>query len=209
MVRQEGFFGSTVYSVLVFLVLLTTLALSMMAFYNSKQLKDFIIPKPLDVEDFMAKLKAHPEMSQLSENPLNIVQVTSANLPNLQAQIGNLDTSFLGSFLVQYKDFIVVYNYLNDTVKGTIDLRPLFPQDFFEKLLKHPELKAYQSQQPSGGGVLDQTTLDTIKQQQPDIFRNAQVGQYLVIYQDRVFVVDYEKDRIVVNSKLPAQQPVQ
>ena len=116
MAKENGFFQSTSYHVLVFLVLLTTLAFSIMAFYNSKQIKEFAIPKPLDVKDFMAKLRAHPEMKDLQEvDPLNIVQITNANLQSLQTQIRNLDISFLGSFLVQYKDSIVVYNYLNNT----------------------------------------------------------------------------------------------
>ena len=206
MAKQEGFFGSTAYQVIVFLVLLTTLSFSIMAFYNSKQLKEFIIPKQLDTEDFLAKLRAHPEMQILKEvEPLNIVQITNANLQNIQAQIKDLDASFLGNFLVQYKEAIVVYDYLNDTIKGMINIPPALPQDFFEKLLAHPELKNYKGQQPTGAGAIDEKILAQLKEQQPDIFRNAKAGDYVVTYQDRVFVFDYEKDKIVANSKLPNQ----
>src|SRR3989338_5217038 len=95
MVKHDGFFGSSLYHILVSLALLATLVFSIMAFYNSKQLKEFVIPKQIDTKDFMEKLKAHPEMQGRAQEPSNVVQVTSSNIQNLQAQIGNLDASFI------------------------------------------------------------------------------------------------------------------
>ena len=53
--------------------------------------------------------------------------------------------------------------------------------------------------------MLDQTSLDSLRQQQPDAFKNAKVGDYIIAYPDRIFVFDYGKDRVVSTAKVPNQ----
>ena len=151
--------------------------------------------------DFSAKLYAHPEaQAYVGVSPLNVVQINSNNLPNLQAQIAGLDTSYLGSFLVQYTDAIVVYDYANDVVKGIVSLQQpqqaALPADFSAKLNAHPELKGLESEQPVGG-QLDANSLSTLQQQFPNVYANAKVGDFLLRYSTRLIIYDYNSDAIV------------
>ena len=197
---RESFFQTPVFHYALIFSVIATLLFSIYSAISAYQLKSFIVPKPLDVNDLLKKLTAHPEMKNYAGiTPSNIVQVTSASLGNLQSQISDLDISFIGDFIVQYKDRLVVYNYANDTVKGSV-VQPQLPQDFFAKLNKHPEMKSLQGQQPVGGGQLDAQTLNDLKQQSPEIYKNAQVGNFVLKYQSRIIIYDYEKDKIVNTS---------
>ena len=182
---------------LIFLVL-ATLLISVYSAVTAYQLKNFIISKPLGINDILKKLAAHPEMKNYDGiTPQNIVQITSGNLGGLQSQIKDLDVSFFGDFIVQYKDRMVVYNYANDTIKGSVPVQPQLPQDFFVKLNKHPEMKSLQGQQPTGGGQLDAQTLESLKQQSPEIYKNAEAGDFVLKYQNKIIIYDYDKDKII------------
>ena len=73
---------------------------------------------------------------------------------------------------------------------------PQLPADFFTKLNKHSELQGLQNQQPIGG-QLDADSLNTLKQQFPDVYANAKVGDYLLRYQTKLIIYDYNADKIV------------
>ena len=132
--------------------------------------------------------------------PLNIIQVNNNNIANLQAQVNWLDLSYIWNFIIQYADKIVIYDYDNDKIKGAVSLQQ--PQqaqlsaDFFTKLNKHAELQGLESQQPMGG-QLDAASLNTLKQQFPDVYANAKVGDFLLRYQTKLIIYDYSQDKIV------------
>jgi hypothetical protein len=155
----------------------------------------------IDANDFLAKMTAHPEASSyVGVSPLNIIQVNNNNLANLQSQIAGLDTSFLGSFIVQYTDAIVIYDYENNVVRGTVALQQpqqaQLPADFSAKLNAHPELQGLGAEQPVGGQI-DQASLDTLMQQFPNVYANAKVGDFLLRYTTRLIIYDYNRDLIV------------
>lgn len=185
---------------LIVLVILATLIVSVLALVNSYQLKRTLIPKTTNVNDFLKKLTSHNEMKgYVGVAPLNIVQINSNNLANLQSQINGLDASYIGNFIVQYTDRIVVYDYDNDKLKGAASLQQQQPQlssDFFTKLNKHAELQGLQSQQPIGG-QLDSASLSTLTKQFPDVYANAKAGDFLLRYKSKLIIYDYNQDKIV------------
>lgn len=177
------------------------MVLSAFALVYTIQLKKAIVPKTVSAEDFLKKLTAHPEMkSFVGIAPLNIIQVSQDNFANLQSQISGLDTSYIGSFIVQYSNAIVVYDYDNDKIKGTVNLQqpsqPQLPNDFFAKLNKHAELKGLEKEQPIGG-QLDANSLATLRQQFPDVYKDAKVGDFLLRYSAKLVIYDYNADKIV------------
>jgi len=192
------------YSIIILVA--ATLIVSIIALVNTYQLKKVIIPREININDFLKKLTSHDEMkSYAGTNPINVVQINSNNFASLQSQLSGLDTSYIGSFIVQYPDKLVVYDYDNDKIKGTVSLQKLLqsqlPQDLLAKLNKHAELQGLQSQQPIGG-QLDAASLATLKQQFPDAYANAKVGDYLLRYQTKLIIYDYKADKIVNSVKL-------
>ena len=199
-------FQKPIFNYLLMLAVLASLLFSILSFSNTYQLKKFVIPNPLNIKEFIGKLTAHDEMKNYKGiNPLNIIQITNSNIGNLQSQIKNIDVSFIGDFIIQYQDRLVVYNYLNDTIKGTVNVQPPLPADFFTKLNKHFEMKDLQNEQPIGGGKIDTQALATLKQQSPDVYKSAKVGDYLLQYSNKLIIYDYDNDKIVNSVSIKAQ----
>jgi len=190
-----------VFHYVIILLVIATLVVSILALVNTYQLKSAIIPKTISPEQFLKKLTAHPEMkAYVGAAPLNIVQINSNNLANLQSQISGIDPSYVGNFIIQYTDRIMVYDYNNDKIKGSVSLQQpqqgQLPADFYTKLNRHPELQGLQNEQPIGG-QFDQKSLDTLKQQFPDIYKDAKVGDFLLRYKTRLIIYGYNADKIV------------
>jgi len=185
---------------LMVLVILVTLIVGVLALVNVYQLKKALVPKTANINDFLKKLTSHTEMKgYVGTAPLNIVQINSNNLANLQSQISGLDASYIGNFIVQYTDRIVVYDYDNDKLRGAVSLQQQKPQvtsDFFTKLNKHAELQGLQNEQPIGG-QLDEASLSTLKQQFPEVYANAKPGDFLLRYKTRLVIYDYAQDKIL------------
>lgn len=187
------------YAIIFFVI--ATLIISILALINTYQIKKIVVPRVINSNDFLKKLTSHAEMkAYVGAAPLNIVQINNNNFANLQSQINGLDTSYIGNFIIQYSDRIVVYDYDNDKIKGSVSLQS--PQqsqlgaDFAAKLYKHPEMAGLQSQQPAGG-QLDASSLNTLKQQFPEVYKDAKVGDFLLRYQTRLIIYDYNADKIV------------
>ena len=199
---REPLCEKPVFHYILIILVIASLATSIYALLNVNELKKSL-PATISVNDFLAKLTVHPEMKNyVGIAPLNIIQVNSNNLANLQAQISGLDASYIGSFIVQYTDAVVVYDYNNDAIKGTVNLQQpqqaTLPGDIFTKLYRHPELQGLENEQPIVG-QFDENSLNTLKQQFPDVYANAKVNDYLLRYQTRLIVYDYNND-VIVNS---------
>ena len=159
------------------------------------------MPKTANVNDFLTKLTSHNEMkAYIGVAPLNIIEISSNNLANLQGQIEGLDSSYIGSFIIQYSDRIVIFDYNKNQIKGNLNFqqpqKAQLPQDFSSKLNAHPELQGLQGQQPVGGQI-DESALNTLKQQFPDVYANAKVGDFLLRYKTKLIIYDYNEDKIV------------
>lgn len=189
------------FQYLIVLAIIATLVISIFALVNTYQLKKIIIPKTINVNDFLKKLTSHNEMKgYVGVAPLNIIQINNNNFANLQAQISGLDQSYVGSFIVQYTDRIAIYDYDKNQIRGTVGLQQpqqaQLPADFFTKLNRHAEMQGLQSQQPVGGQI-DAASLDTLKQQFTDVYAKAKVGDFLLRYQTKLVIYDYNADTIV------------
>jgi len=89
------------FQCLIVFSIIATLVISIFALINTYQLKKVIIPRTVNINDFLKKLTSHNEMkSYVGVAPLNIIQITNNNFANLQAQINGIDTSFIGDFIV-------------------------------------------------------------------------------------------------------------
>ncbi|MBI2649861.1 hypothetical protein HYX04_00945 [Candidatus Woesearchaeota archaeon] len=199
-------FEKPAFQYFIVLSIIATLVVSIFALVNTYQLKKVIVPRTVNVNDFLKKLTSHDEMKgYVGVSPLNIIQINNNNFANLQAQISGLDQSYVGNFIVQYTDRIAIYDYDNNKVRGTVGLQQpqqaQLPADFFTKLNSHAELKGLQSQQPIGG-QLDSASLDTLKQQFPEVYANAKTGDYLLRYQTKLIIYDYSADKIVNSVNL-------
>jgi len=94
---------------IVILLILGAFIFSLLAFANTHQLKKILMPKTINANDFLKKLTAHDEMkAYMGIAPLNIVEINPNNIVNLQAQINELDTTYIGNFIVQYSDRIAI-----------------------------------------------------------------------------------------------------
>ena|SRR3989338_7626739 len=198
---REPFHESAAFFYVLIILVLASVVLSALTWVDVSQLKKSMAPATVSTKDFLNKLTSHPETKNyVGVSPLNIIQVSANNLPNLQSQISGLDTSYIGNFIVQYTDAIVVYDYAGDKIKGTVSLQTpqqgQLPADFSAKLNVHPEVQGLGDKQPVGG-QLDQASLDTLKQQFPDVYANAKVGDFLLRYTDRLIIYDYNNDQIV------------
>ncbi|MDP6138580.1 MAG: hypothetical protein QF655_02935 [Candidatus Woesearchaeota archaeon] len=198
---NEPFHKSSAFHYIIIILIIATLFVSGLVLLDVKQIKASLLPQTIDANDFLAKLTAHPEASSyVGISPLNIIQINTNNIDNLQAQIAGLDTSFLGSFIVQYTDSVVIYDYNNDIILGTVSLQQPqqagLPGDFLTKLNAHPELAGLETEQPIGGQI-DQASLDTLMQQFPEVYANAKVGDFLLRYTTRLIIYDYNTDAIV------------
>lgn len=183
------------------LVLLATLGVSIYTLNEVKALKSAVVPKTISLDQFLQKLTAHAELKSYANiPPLNVIRIDNTNLGNLQAQINGLDTSYIGKYIVEYTNRMVIYDFDNDKIAGSVTQQTAqtaqLPQDFSSKLLSHPELKGAENANPSGG-ILDQQSLDTLRQNFPDVYKNAKAGNYLLRYSDRLIIYDYQNDVIV------------
>ena len=191
-----------VFQYIKLVLIIATLVVGVLILLKTNQITGAAVAQQtISIEDFLSRLTSHPEaQAYVGISPLNVIQINSNNLPNLQTQIAGLDTSYLGSFLVQYADAIVVYDYNNDAIKGIVRLQQpqqaALPADFSAKLNAHPELSGLENEQPVGG-QLDANSLSTLQQQFPNVYANAKVGDFLLRYSTRLIIYDYNNDAIV------------
>tara|TARA_Y100000294_G_scaffold176749_1_gene200074 strand:- start:921 stop:1583 length:663 start_codon:yes stop_codon:yes gene_type:complete len=198
---RELFHEKPVFHAVMFLLLLATLTISVIALIKTNQITGAVVADTVNVNDFLQKLTSHDETkAYVGVSPLNIIQVNNNNIANLQSQITGLDSSYIGDFIVQYTDAIVIYDYDKDAIKATVSLQQpqqgQMPADFYTKLNVHPELQGLESEQPVGGQI-DAATLATLQQQFPNVYTNAKVGDFLLRYSARLVIYDYNQDRIV------------
>lgn len=205
-VARTHIYENPFFQYIIILSIIGTLIISIFSLANTYGLKKALITKTINTNEFLKKLTSNPEMKKyVGVAPLNIVQINSNNFANLQSQINGLDTSYIGNFIVQYTDRILVYDYEKNIIKGNVNLQQSqqaeVPHDFYIKLNKHPELQGLDKQQPIGG-QLDENSLNTLKQQFPDVYKDAKVGDFLLRYQTKLIIYDYKQDKIVNSVSL-------
>ncbi len=189
---------------LTLVLVIVSLVFSAWSFVKIAEIEKAAIPATVDLGEFLGKLAAHEEAREYAGvNPLNVVQISQNNLGNFQAQIAGLDTSYLGSYLVQYANAIIIYDFAQDKIRGKVALPQPSQglQEVVAKLHAHPEMAPLQGEQPQGG-QLDAATLATLKQQLPDVYANAREGDFLFRYSTGIVIYDYASDRIVNTASL-------
>ena len=118
--HEKAFFH---YTLLILVII--SLGVSIFSFVSINKLTGAAVAEQINANEFLQKLTAHEEVKNYASiTPLNILQVTQNNLAGLQTQINGLDMSYIGNFIVQYSDRLVIYDYNNDVVRGIINLQP-------------------------------------------------------------------------------------
>jgi len=186
------------YTILI--VCLLALGISAYTLIQVNSIKSVLQPAGIAINEFLGKLTAHSELTDYKDiTPVNVVQITNNNIANLQSQIQGLDISYLGSYLVQYNDRIIIYDFEKDQIAANIQLQApqaQLPADFFEKLAKHAELQGVETEAPTGG-IIDEASLTSLRQQFPDVYQNANAGDYILRYSDRLIIFNYERNEVI------------
>ncbi len=204
MARSKSSDSSSLKMHIIGLVALVALIVSAYSLFQISKLNQVVFPETVEISEFLDKLTAHEQMSAFQGVvPLNIIQINQNNVGNLQSQIAGLDTTYLGDFLVQYDNAIVIYDFDKDELKGNLNLQTpqQLPEDFFTKLYSHNELAGVQDEQPIGG-PLDAQSLATLQEQFPEIYANAKVGDFLLRYESRLVIFDYNNNQIINSVQL-------
>ena len=185
-----------VYAVL--FIALVSIGLSIYSAAGVSSIKKNLNPDVIKAEDIAKKATSHTELSAYSNiAPLNIVQITSSNRALLKSKIQGWDKSHIGKFIIQYNDRIVLYDFENDLIEAQISIQQSqIPEDFFNKLYSHAEIKQLSGETPIGG-ILDQNSLNTLKEQMPDVYKDAKVGDALLRYTTALVIYDYNNDNVV------------
>src|SRR3989344_8428718 len=101
--QDTHLFDKPFFQYLLVIAIIGTFIVSVFALVNVYQLKNAVLPKTVNINDFLKKLTAHEEMKgYVGVAPLNIIQINNNNFANLQQQISGLDVSYVGSFILQY-----------------------------------------------------------------------------------------------------------
>jgi hypothetical protein len=80
-------------------------------------------PNTISVNDFLTKLTAHNELTKYRGIvPDTIVQINQQNLVTLAQQITGLDQSYIGAFIIQYPEEIIIYDLGNDKIIAQLTL---------------------------------------------------------------------------------------
>jgi hypothetical protein len=198
---KEPLHEKPLFNYAIAIISISALIVGINALNSVNELKNTLTPQKIDIDDFLNKLTSHDSMKgYVGIAPLNVILVSSNNIDDLQSQITNLDSSYIGAFIVQYADVIVVYDYDKDTIMTTVSLQQpeqeQMPEDFFAKLNNHPELQGLENEQPAGGQI-DAATLATLQQQFPEVYANTKVGDFLLRYTTKLIIYDYNSDKIV------------
>ena len=120
------------------------------------------------------------------------------NMEILAEQIAGLDESYLNNFILNYGTFIIIYDYENDEIRGIVPLNTEGQgqfEDFLQKLNAHPELSDVTGQVPEGGRLNDEL-LAQLSSQFPDVYQNAQSGDFVLRYPKKLVIYNYEQDVI-------------
>ena len=192
---------SKLHHSLLIICFLVLLGVSVYTLIQVNSIKTVLQPEGISVNEFLQKLTAHAELTDYKDiAPSNVVQITNNNIANLQGQIQGIDISYLGNYIVQYPDRIIIYNFETDQITANIQMQTpqeqQLPADFFEKLIKHAELQGVEAEAPTGG-IIDQESLTSLKQQFPDVYSNANVGDYILRYTDRLVIYNYERNEVI------------
>jgi hypothetical protein len=109
---------------IILIMVILCLGVSIYSLMEVRALKTAIMPqKTLSMQEFLAKLNSHPELINYRNlNPLNVITITTTNLPSLQGQITGLDVSYIGQYVIQYADRLVIYDLQQDKITGNLAL---------------------------------------------------------------------------------------
>ena len=150
--------------------------------------------------DLLQKLYAHPEAANYTQTVPTVTKLDDQVLNAAKANNQQFfDLARSGDYLLEWADYVMLYDYNNDRVINTAP-RVQLPADFVQKLTAHPETSGYANQNPT----ITQLTADQIaqgKQANAQLFANAKAGDYLLQWADLVLIYDYNADKIVATFK--------
>jgi hypothetical protein len=119
------------------------------------------------------------------------------------AQIAIFEGASAGEILVEYPGLTLVYDPKTNSVVN-MERAAQLPQDFLSRLVAHQEMQAYAQAQPLQVIIVNEETLPGLQQQLQGL-TEANLGHFIIVYQDRLVVYDYTNDRIMLNEALQQQ----
>lgn len=165
---------------------------------SSKQIihKELVVVVP---DDFYLKLYSHEQVANFKDlNPI-VLPIRKSNFETLKEQIIGLNDSFIGDYILNYNTFLIIYDYNDDIIKTVVPLTNTPKQvNFLDKLHAHADMEDVRNEIPEGGR-LDEATVTELKSQNPVVYEKAQAGDYLLRYQKRLVIYDFENDVIKAN----------
>lgn len=151
--------------------------------------------------DFSQRLFAHAEVQDHREQDADLTLITEDSL--VTARQNNPDffeNAEAGYYLLQWQDLSILYNYEDDVILNLFRLQ-LAPADLLAKLTAHPELNDYANQVPRVS-IVTEDVLPELQEQFPNIYANAYAGNFVLRFDDKLVLYDYENDVLVANFDL-------
>lgn len=149
-------------------------------------------------EDFDEKLYSHEQISNFKDLNAEVLKISTQNIETLKQQLIGLDESYLGKYIVNYGTFILVYDYDNDTIDSIVPINTQEQgtvNELLTKLMAHSEMSDVQGQTPEGG-QLNAETLAQLRESFPQIYNDAEVGDFVLRYEKKLVIYNFETDTI-------------
>jgi len=149
--------------------------------------------------DFFDKLYGHTQLANFKDLQPNVMIVSKSNLESLKSQVLGLDETYIGDFILNYETFLIIYDYTDDEIKSIIPISRSQEDSgvtgFFDRLNAHAELADVKDETPEVGR-LDEATLNQLKEKNPQVYENAEIGDFILRYSNKLVIYDYEQDLI-------------
>lgn len=121
---REPLHEKGVFQYIKLVLIIATLVVGILILLKTNQITGAAVAQQtISIEDFFAKLNAHPELSGLeNEQPIG-GQLDANSLSTLQQQFPNVYANAkVGDFLLRYSTKLIIYDYNNDAIVNAVNL---------------------------------------------------------------------------------------
>ncbi|NQV09319.1 hypothetical protein HQ529_05705 [Candidatus Woesearchaeota archaeon] len=172
--------------------------------YEGDVIVNFLTREALPA-DFGQKLFAHPEVADHVGTDPTITRIDDQFLETMRENSQEFfNSANIGDYLLEWSDLAVIYDYATDSLVNI--LRPQqAPADLLTKLTSQPGLESYATETPRVS-IVTADVLPQLLEQFPNIYTNAEAGNYVVRYADKLVIFDYNSNAVVDSFDLVAQE---
>lgn len=163
--------------------------------YENDRIVNFFTREQLP-QDFALKLFAHPEVQDHSGVNPTVTILDQQFLDTMRENNATFfDNAKVGDYLVEWQDLVVIYDYDNNVIINSL-IPQQAPADLLIKVTAHEGLETYTAETPRVS-IVTEDVLPQLLEQFPNIYANAQAGNYVIRYTDKLIIYDYENDFVV------------